>query len=83
MTCLLPYSFVVCKYDEACLHSYIVKQKLRCDMPYIIYFLHYWLLPSLLNCSKYTKQNDNGDKKQITSPAGHTVLFTNKHNWDW
>ena len=44
-------------------------------MTYRIFLLHYWSLSSL-NCNNYTKKNDNGDRKQITSPAGHSVLST-------
>ena len=54
----------------------------RTEKKPLICGIHYWfsansgLLPSL-NCSIYTKNNENGDRKQITSPAEHTVLCTN------
>ena len=57
----------------------LVQRKHPSDV--ICNYVHYWfsakggLLPSL-NFNIYTKNNDNGDRKQITSPDEHAVLCT-------
>ena len=43
--------------------------------------MHYWFsakggLLLSLNCNIYTKKNENGDRKQITSPDEHIVFCT-------